>query len=95
MVKFVILKVILNQFQSYILSDNEKSLKINFRRKKLITFKEVNFEEIFVNAQKKYPNSKPQLYAMGRNGEPMLALINDGTIVCPIGICITMTSNEV
>ena len=30
---------------------------------------------------------------MGRNGEPMLALINDGTIVCPIGICITMTSN--
>ena len=29
---------------------------------------------------------------MGKNGEPILALINNGTIVCPIGIYITMTS---
>lgn len=77
----------------YVLSDNEKSLnQLILEGKKLVTFKEVNFEEIFINAQKKYPNSQPQLYAMGRKGEPILALVNDGVIICPIGIIITMTS---
>ena len=76
-----------------ILSESEKSLSQLIREgKKLIRFKEVNFEEIFINAQKKYPNCQPQLYAMGRNGESILALINYGLIVCPIGICISITS---
>ena len=29
---------------------------------------------------------------MGRNGEPILALVNDGVIICQIGLIITMTS---
>lgn len=77
----------------YLLNDKEKSLnELILEGKKLVRFKEVNFEEIFINTQNKYPNSQPQLYAMGRNGEPIFALVNDGVIICQIGLCITMTN---
>ena len=80
--------------KDYVLNDKEKSLsQLILDGKKLVMFKEVNFEEIFRNAQNKYPNSQPQLYAMGKNGEPIFALVNNDTIICPIGLCITMTSN--
>ncbi|MBI96548.1 hypothetical protein CL656_05330 [bacterium] len=79
----------------YMLNEKEKSLnEIILEGKKLVTFKEVNFEEVFANAQKEHPNSKPQLYAMGRNGEPIFALVNDGVIVCQIGFCIAITSTR-
>ena len=77
----------------YVFNEREKSLnQLILEGKKLITFKEVDFEEIFRNAQNQYPNSQPQLYAMGKNGEPILALINEKKIVCPIGLYICMSS---
>lgn len=78
----------------YILNDNEKTLsQLILEGKKLIKFEKVNFEETFKKAQEEYPNSEPKLYAMGKNGEPILALVNEGKIVCPIGICISMSAN--
>ena len=32
---------------------------------------------------------------MSRNGEPIMAMCNDTTIVCPIGMIATMDSDEI
>ena len=80
--------------KDYVLNDNEKSLnELILEGKRLIKFERVSFEEIFKKAQSDYPNSQPQLYSMGKKGEPILALVNEGQIICPIGICISMSDN--
>jgi len=78
-----------------VLSKGERSLtELVLEGKRLIKFTEVNFEEIYQNAKKNFPLSKEVLYKMGKNGESILALVNDGKIICPIGICILIESDQ-
>jgi hypothetical protein len=61
--------------------------------KKLISFKKVDLKEIFSEAEKKYPNAKTFVCAMGYNGAPIFALIENSKIVCPIGITASFDNN--
>ena len=73
------------------LTDEEKSIsQLISEGKKLLRFKEVNLEEIFIEYKKRNPESEMKLYSMSRNGEPIMAMCNDTKIVCPIGMIATM-----
>ena len=46
----------------------------------------VNFEEMLNNAKNEHPNAKLMVRSMLKDGSPILVLVDNNTIVCPIGV---------
>ena len=54
--------------------------------KKLIKIREVNLEEIFQKCSEQNLDVEPSVIRMLPDGSPILALVKNGKIICPIGI---------
>lgn len=54
--------------------------------KKLIKFEKVNFEEVFKKHESDNPGARLVVVALAPNGGPVLGLVKDSALVCPIGV---------
>ena len=62
--------------------------------KKLAKIRKINFEEVFQKCSEQHPDAEVKMIKMMNDGSPLLALIKDSQIVCPIGINITYQNGE-
>ena len=89
-----ILPQVLDEDQMKLFEDNKEIdlSKLIIECRKLMKVKKVELSKIFEDSYKQFPKATMAMHAMAHDGSPIMALVNEGKIVCPIGVKITMNS---
>tara|TARA_B100000886_G_scaffold183994_1_gene126233 strand:- start:901 stop:1662 length:762 start_codon:yes stop_codon:yes gene_type:complete len=66
--------------------------KLIIECRKLMKVKKVELSKIFEDSYKQFPKATMAMHAMAHDGSPIMALVNEDKIVCPIGVKITMNN---